>query len=100
MLRWQIAKVLIMNSFWKFSRLLALMLSCQFNVCAATNEVATFSGTVVDTQGNPVVGAAVDCYDYQHPMRMGAFDLEARQHVVTDGQGNFELSTFAGQGVM
>jgi protocatechuate 3,4-dioxygenase beta subunit len=89
-----------MNTFWKFSRLLALMLAYPFNVCAATNDVAKFSGTVVDTQGNPVAGAAVDCYDYQHLMRMGSFDLEARQHVVTDGQGTFELSTFEGQGVV
>lgn len=91
-----------MNSFWKFSRLLALMLSCQFNVCAATNEVATFSGTVVDTQGNPVVGADVDCYQYQYPMRMGSFELTvtAKQHVVTDGQGTFEFSEFQGQGVV
>ena len=89
-----------MNPFWKLSWLLALVLSFQFNVCAATNDVAKFSGTVVDAQGNPVAGAAVDCYQYQHPMRLGSIDLEAKQHAVTDGQGTFEFSTFSGPGVL
>ena len=47
-----------MKTFQKFSLLLALALT--FNLRAATNDVAKFSGTVVDAQGNPVAGAAVD----------------------------------------
>jgi protocatechuate 3,4-dioxygenase beta subunit len=89
-----------MNTFLKSALWLALVLSFQFNLCAETNEVAKFSGTVVDPQGNPVAGAAVDCY--QFPLRggMGSFDEEAKQHAVTDGQGAFEFSTFPGQGVV
>lgn len=90
-----------MNPFWKFSHLLALLallLSRPFNACAATNDLAKFPGTVVDPQGHPVAGASVD--GYQYPMRTGSFDLEAKQHAVTDGQGTFEFSTFQGQGVV
>ena len=88
-----------MNTLWKFSRLLALVLSFQSGLCAATADVAKFSGTVVDAQGNPVAGAAVDYY--QLPMRPGAgFDWEAKQQVVTDSHGAFELSAIQGQCVL
>ena len=89
-----------MNPFWKFSQLLVLGLSFQFNLCAATNEVATFSGTVVDAQGNPVARAAMVYYQHHNRMREGSLDLEVKQQVMTDGQGNFEFPTFPGQGVL
>ena len=57
-----------MNTFQNFSRLLALALT--FNLCAAAVAAGAekFSGTVVDAQGQPVAGAAVDFYQY--PTRM------------------------------
>jgi len=89
-----------MNPFWKFPRWLGLLLLLQLNVHAATDDTAKFSGTVVDTQGNPVPGAAVDYYQYpaRAPMRMGSFDLELKQHVETDAKGAFTLSTSKEQG--
>ena len=77
-----------MKIFLKFSLLLALALA--FNLRAATNDVAKFSGTIVDAQGNPVAGATVVCY----------LEMEAKQHATTDGQGAFEFPTFQEQTVV
>jgi protocatechuate 3,4-dioxygenase beta subunit len=87
-----------MKTFLKFSLLLALALA--FNLRAATNDIAKFSGTVVDAQGNPVAGATVVCY--QQPSRPGSgwMDLEAKQRATTDSQGAFAFPTFRGQATM
>ena len=87
-----------MKTFQKFSLLLALALS--FNVRAATNDVAQFSGTVVDAQGKPVAGATVDCYQYSSRTSFGPMDMEAKQHATTDDQGAFEFPTFTGMGLV
>jgi protocatechuate 3,4-dioxygenase beta subunit len=87
-----------MKTFQKFSLLLALALS--FNVRAATNDVAQFSGTVVDAQGKPVSGATVDCYQYSSRTTFGPTDMEAKQHATTDDQGAFEFPTFTGMGLV
>jgi protocatechuate 3,4-dioxygenase beta subunit len=91
-----------MTTFWKFSQsvCLALALSFQFHLCAATDEAGKFSGTVVDAQGNPVAGAAVVCYQYPIRAALWSFDPEAKQQVVTGGQGAFEFSTIQGPGVV
>jgi protocatechuate 3,4-dioxygenase beta subunit len=86
-----------MKTFQKFPLLLALALT--FNLRAATNDVAKFSGTVVDAQGNPVAGATVDLYQYPERMSFGPFDMEAKQHATTDGRGAFEFPMFHGEGV-
>jgi len=87
-----------MKTVLKFSLLLPLVLA--FNLRAATNDVAKFSGTVVDAQGNPVTGATVVCYQYPTRMSSGAVEMEAKQHATTDGQGAFEFPTFQGQAVV
>ena len=87
-----------MKTLLKFSLLLALALA--FNLRAATNDVAKFSGTVVDAQGNPVAGATVVCYQYSSRMNFGRVEMEAKQHAKTDGQGAFEFPTFQGQAVV
>ena len=87
-----------MKTFQKFSLLLALALT--FNLRAATNDVAKFSGTVVDAQGNPVAGATVDCYQYPLRTGFGPVEMEVKQHATTDGQGAFEFPTFHGQAVV
>jgi len=87
-----------MNTFQNFSLPLALALA--FNVRAASNDAAAFSGTVVDAQGNPVAGAAVVCYQYPSQTDFGAVDMEAKQQATTDGQGAFELPAFHGQSVV
>jgi protocatechuate 3,4-dioxygenase beta subunit len=87
-----------MKTFQKFSLLLALALT--FNLRAAAGDVAKFSGMVVDAQGNPVAGATVDLYQYPLRMGFGPFDMEAKQHAMTDGQGAFEFPTFDGMGLV
>ncbi|MGO8766537.1 MAG: carboxypeptidase regulatory-like domain-containing protein [Limisphaerales bacterium] len=86
-----------MKTFWIFPLLLAL--ASAFNARAATNDAATFSGTVVDAQGNPVASATVDFYQYPTRQGIGQYDLEVKQHATTDSRGAFELLTFDGQGV-
>ena len=81
-----------MKTFQKISLLLALALA--FNLRAAADDAAKFSGTVVDALGNPVTGAAVDFYQYPSRMGFGPFDMEAKQHTTTDGQGAFEFPMF------
>ena len=87
-----------MKKFLKFSLLLALALA--FNLRAATNDVAKFSGTVVDAQGNPVAGATVVCYQYSSRINFGRVEMEAKQHATTDSQGAFDFPTFQGQAVV
>ena len=87
-----------MKTFQKFVLLLALTLT--FNLRAATNDVARFSGTVVDAQGNPVTGATVILYQYPTRTSSGPMDMEAKQHATTDGQGAFELPVFTGQAML
>ena len=69
-----------MKTFQKFSLLLALALT--FNLRAATNDVAKFSGTVVDAQGNPVADATVDLLSIPvaHGFRAGGYGGEAACH--------------------
>jgi protocatechuate 3,4-dioxygenase beta subunit len=86
--------------FFRQTLVLAWVLSFQFNLCAATDEVGKFSGTVVDAQGTPVAGATVVYYQYSERLLMGALELETNQQAVTDGQGAFEFSTFQGQGIV
>jgi len=83
-----------MKTFQKFSLLLALALA--FNLRAATNDFAKFSGTVVDAQGNPVAAATVVCYQYPSRTGFGPTEMEAKQHATTDSQGAFEFPTFMG----
>ncbi len=85
-----------MKPFLKFSLLLALA----FPLRAAADDAAKFSGTVMDAQGKPVAGATVDCYQYPSRMAAGPMDLEAKQHVTTDGQGVFEFPMFNGMGLV
>jgi protocatechuate 3,4-dioxygenase beta subunit len=87
-----------MKTFSKFSRLLVLAMTFTLGATAADN--AKFSGTVVDAQGQPVAGATVDCYQYPTRMNSGPMDLEAKQHVTTDGQGAFEFPMFNGMGLV
>ena len=87
-----------MKTFSKIFLLLALVLA--FNLRAATNGAAKFSGTVADAQGNPVAGAAVDLYQYPSRMSDGSYELEAKQHATTDGQGAFDFPMFHGQAVV
>jgi protocatechuate 3,4-dioxygenase beta subunit len=87
-----------MKTFQKFILLLAVALT--FNLRAATNDVAKFSGTVVDSQGNPVADAAVDCYQYPSRTVSGPLKMEVQQHVTTDDRGAFEFSAFQGQAVV
>jgi len=87
-----------MKTFLKLPLLLALVLTC--NLRAAAIDVAKFSGTVVDAQGNPVAGATVECYQYPTRTSSGPMEMESKQHATTDGQGAFELPTFQGQAVV
>jgi protocatechuate 3,4-dioxygenase beta subunit len=85
-----------MKTFQKIFLLLALT----FNLRAADDAVK-FSGTVLDTQGKPVAGATVDCYQY--PLSTGFYgrmDMEVKQHALTDGQGAFEFPMFNGMGLV
>ncbi|HEX5398965.1 MAG TPA: carboxypeptidase regulatory-like domain-containing protein, partial [Verrucomicrobiae bacterium] len=86
-----------MNAFTKLS--LPLALAMTLNLRGATNDVSTFTGTVVDPDGNPVAGAAVDFYQYPSRTSPGPMEMEPQQHATTDGQGAFVLSNFDGQGV-
>ena len=85
-----------MKTFQKIPLLLALV----FSLRADAGDAAKFSGTVVDTQGNPVTGAAVDLYQYPSRMGFGPFDMEAKQQVATDGRGAFEFPMFDGMGLV
>jgi protocatechuate 3,4-dioxygenase beta subunit len=87
-----------MKTFQKYFLLLAVALT--FNLRAATNDVAVFSGTVVDAQGNPVADATVDCYQYPSRTGSGPLEMELKQHATTDGQGAFEFPAFYGQAVV
>jgi protocatechuate 3,4-dioxygenase beta subunit len=87
-----------MKTLQKFPLLLALALT--FNLRAATSDVAGFSGTIVDPQGNPVAGANVDCYQYARRMGVGPMGMEVTQHATTDGGGAFEFPTFNGMGLV
>jgi protocatechuate 3,4-dioxygenase beta subunit len=89
-----------MNTFWNYSLIPALVLSFQLNLCAATGDAGKFSGAVLDAQGNPVADAAVEYYQYPTRPAMGSFDLESKGHVLTDGQGAFELPAYSGQGLI
>jgi protocatechuate 3,4-dioxygenase beta subunit len=87
-----------MKTFQKISLLLALALA--FNLRAATNDNARFSGTVVDAQGNPVAGATVVCYQYPSRTSFGRVEMEAKQRATTDGRGAFEFPAFHGEAVV
>jgi protocatechuate 3,4-dioxygenase beta subunit len=87
-----------MKTFLKFSLLLVLALA--FNLRAATNDVAKFSGTVVDAQGNPVAGATVVCYQYSSRTGPGPVETEAKQRAATDSRGAFEFPMFHGQAIV
>ena len=87
-----------MKTFQKFSLLLALALT--FHLRAAADDMAKFSGTVMDAQGNPVAGATVDFYQYPTRTSSGPMDMEAKQHVTTDNQGAFEFPMFHGMGLV
>ena len=62
-----------------------------------TNSTAQYTGTVVDDQGWPVLGATVDCYHYQSRTGFGYWEREPKleQTTVTDGQGAFAVSASA-----
>jgi protocatechuate 3,4-dioxygenase beta subunit len=87
-----------MKTFQKF--LLSLSLVLTFNLRAATNEVANFSGTVVDIRGNPVGDATVDFYQYPQRTSYGPMEMEAKQHTTTDAQGAFAFPMFQGMGLV
>ena len=87
-----------MKTFQIFTRLLALALT--FNLYAATNDVAKFSGTVADAQGKPVADATVTCYQYPSHKGFGLMDMEVKQQATTDGQGAFEFPMFKGMGLV
>jgi protocatechuate 3,4-dioxygenase beta subunit len=87
-----------MKTFQKFSLLLTLALT--FNLRAAADDATKFSGTIVDTQGNPVAGATVDFYQYPTRNAFGPVDMEAKQHTMTDGQGAFEFPISNGMGLV
>jgi Carboxypeptidase regulatory-like domain len=61
---------------------------------ATTNAAKSFrlAGTVVDTEGKPVAGAVVECYqnDYR-PWGFGGDDMEPKQRVTTGASGAFEF---------
>jgi protocatechuate 3,4-dioxygenase beta subunit len=83
-----------MKIFQKLTVLLLLALT--FHLQAAPNDVAKFSGTVVDEQGKPVAGVSVDCYHFPTRTGVGLPDLQSRQHTATDGKGAFQFSVPSG----
>ncbi|HEY3762455.1 MAG TPA: carboxypeptidase regulatory-like domain-containing protein [Verrucomicrobiae bacterium] len=87
-----------MKAFHKFLILLALGLA--LNLRADTNNVAQFSGTVVDAQGNPVANANVDCYQYSSRNSVGRANLEKKQHATTDANGSFAFPAFQAYGLV
>jgi len=87
-----------MKTFQKCSWWLALIVTFQLH--AATNDAAIFSGTVVDAQGNPVAGAIVNLYQYPPHLGFGQFDMEGKQQVTADGQGAFEFLISNGMGLV
>ncbi|MGO8763712.1 MAG: carboxypeptidase regulatory-like domain-containing protein [Limisphaerales bacterium] len=77
--------------------IIALLLSAAFSLKAQADAgvPAQYTGIVVDDQGRPVPGAAVDCYYYQtSPVMMGNMirDPELKQHTVTDAKGAFAVA--------
>ena len=59
---------------------------------AATNELVTFSGTVVDGQGKPIPDAAVECYYFPLRTMAGIPDVESTQKGIADAKGVFHFS--------
>ena len=87
-----------MKTFQKFPLLPVVALA--FNLHAATNDTAPFSGTVVDAQGRPVAGATVEDYQYASRTGSGPVEMEVEQHATTDDRGAFEFPVFHGQAVV
>ena len=78
---------------------IAILFLAATGLLAQTNPgtTAQYTGTVVDDQGRPVPGAAVDCYQYQSRARFGYWDREPelQQTTLTDGKGAFAVSASA-----
>jgi ankyrin repeat protein/uncharacterized GH25 family protein len=63
------------------------------------NSTTQFTGTVVDEQGRPVVGATVDCYHYESlPQGPSGLEQEPKfeQRTNTNAQGSFAIPALPG----
>jgi protocatechuate 3,4-dioxygenase beta subunit len=83
-----------MKTFHKLALLLVMTLG--FRLHAEPGALVKFSGTAVDARGNPVAGAAVDCYRYPIRMFSGVRDLQSKEHAITDDKGAFAFSVSDG----
>lgn len=76
--------------------ILLLMAGVPALLCAATNDLATFSGTVVDLQGKPVADAVVECFHFPTHVVAGMSEIESKQFQASDTNGGYEFSVPAG----
>src|ERR1035437_10097915 len=81
-----------MKMLQKWLTIAGVMLACNAPAADAGPSV-TYSGTVVNAQGQPVANAEVDFYQYPAQINFGRLDLISKQHVVTDGKGAFLFSS-------
>jgi uncharacterized GH25 family protein len=75
---------------------LLLIAALAGRVGAVTNDLATFSGTVVDSRGKPVVDAVVECFHFPTRVVAGTPDIESKQFKASDTNGAYEFSVPSG----
>jgi uncharacterized GH25 family protein len=73
-----------------------LMAALPFHLCAVTNDLANFSGTVVDSQGKPVADAVVECFHFPNRVIVGMPEIESKQFKASDTNGAYEFSVPSG----
>ena len=61
-----------------------------------TNELAKFSGTVVDLQGVPVADAVVECFHIPTHAVAGMPEIESKQFQASDTKGEYQYSVPVG----
>jgi uncharacterized GH25 family protein len=76
--------------------ILLLMAGVPVLLSAATNDLARFSGTVVDLGGKPVTDAVVECFHFPTRSSVGMPEIESKQFRASDTNGGYEFSVPAG----
>ncbi len=57
-----------------------------------TNDLAKFSGTVVDLEGKPVADAVVECFHFPNRVVVGMPEIESKLFKASDTNGAYEFS--------